>query len=121
MEERLEPDAYAYFQHIVRGNQLGKVSMQLLRDFTHTIVSGTLDTREQLKATFKELHAQHVVTYPPIAAKSTETDPDVEYNERPCRSCGAKRCFNILRQTRAGDEGTTLMVYCEACKRESYA
>lgn len=123
MDSHLSPEGFIYYEHVRRGVNLNAISHQLFRDFTHAIVRDGIRTVDMLKSTLKSLHEQHTQVFPDAYAgqSSNNNETDVIYNERPCRVCGKKRCFNFLRQTRAGDEGATLMVYCEDCKREFHA
>lgn len=121
MDNHLSGEGLVYYEHIRKGVKLNAISHQLLRDFTHAIVHEQITSLDALKSAFRQLHNEHTQVFPVTQTPSPTDEGDVVYNDRACRACGEKKCFNFLRQTRAGDEGATLMVYCEGCKREFHA
>ena len=41
----------------------------------------------------------------------------LQKGEFPCRTCGTKECYWWQEQTRSGDEGFTIFVWCSKCKK----
>jgi len=98
-----EKDYKTNIYNVINNLILGIDLKQILNDLKHEKVIFNMEKFDNIKFSISEQQ------------KFLEKPFEVEEGVLQCNKCGSKKTFSFSKQTRGGDEGTTVFAQCANC------